>query len=122
MIRHMAVEIDATTEQQEKLQAIVRTAVKGLLPVKDKVLAARATGRDLLTQQTIDRAALEKLRADQIATHEAVSKQFVQAVADAAEVLTPDQRRKISNLLPPGGWGMDHGPGRHWGWGGFGRN
>jgi periplasmic protein CpxP/Spy len=122
MIRHLAVEIDATAEQQDKLQAIVRAAVKGLLPVRDKVLAARATGRDLLTQQTIDRAALEKLRADQIATHEAVSKQLVQAVADAAEVLTPEQRRKISDMLPPGGWGMDHGPRRHWGWGGFGRN
>ena len=108
MIRHLAVEIDATTEQQDKLRPIVRAAVKDLLPVRDKMLAARATGRELLTQQTIDRAALEKLRADQIATHEAVSKQLVQAVADAAEVLTPEQRRKISDMLPPGGWG--HGP------------
>jgi periplasmic protein CpxP/Spy len=122
MIRHLAVEIDATAEQQDKLRAIVRATVKDLPAMRDKMLAARATGRELLTQQTIDRGALENLRADQIATHEAVSKQLVQAVADAAEVLTPEQRRKISGMLSSGGWGMGHGPGWNWGWGGFGRN
>jgi periplasmic protein CpxP/Spy len=119
MIRHLAVEIDATAEQQDRLRAIVRAAVKDLLPVRDKILAARVTARELLTQPTVDRAALEKLRADQIATHEAVSKEIIQAVADAADVLTPDQRRKISDMLPPGGGfaAMDHGPGPRWGWG-----
>jgi periplasmic protein CpxP/Spy len=121
MIRHLAVEIDATNEQQDKLKAILHDTVKGVLPVREKMLAARATARELLTQPTIDRAALEKLRADQIATHEAVSKQVVQAVADAADALTPEQRRKIVDMLPPGGPGFDRGPPR-WGWGGFWRN
>jgi len=122
MIRHLAVEIDATAEQQDKLRAIVRGAVKDLLPVREKMLAARATGRELLVQPSVDRAALEKLRANQIATHEAVSKQLVQAVADAADVLSPEQRRRIADMLPAGGgWGVDRGPGR-WGWGGFWRH
>jgi protein CpxP len=122
MIRHLAVEIDATSEQQDKLKAIVHTTVKDVLPTRDKMLAARATARELLTQPTIDRAALEKLRVEQIATHEAVSKQLVQAVADAADALTPEQRRKIIDMLPPGGHGFDRGPPR-WGWGGgFWRN
>jgi protein CpxP len=125
MIRHVSIEIDATAEQQDKLRAIVRGAVKDLLPVREKVLAARTTARELLTQQTIDRGAIEKLRADQIAIHDAASKRLVQAVADAAEVLTPEQRGKLSTMLPPRGgrWGggpWGHGP---WGnWGGFGRN
>jgi len=120
MIRHLAVEIDATADQQDKLRAIVRAAVKDLVPVREKMMAARATGRELLTQATVDRAALEKLRAEQIATHEAASKQLVQAIADAADVLTPEQRRKVMDMLPPGG--MDHGPpGRPGGWG-FWRN
>jgi protein CpxP len=121
MIGHLAVEIDATNEQQDKLKAILHTTVKDVLPTRDKMLAARATARELLTQPTIDRAALEKLRAEQIATHEAVSKQLVQAVADAADALTPEQRRKIIDMLPPGGPGFDRGPPR-WGWGGFWRN
>jgi protein CpxP len=124
MIRHLAVEIDATTEQQDKLQSIVHAAVKDLLPVREKVQAARVTGRELLTQQTIDRAALEKLRADQIALHDAASRQLIQAIGDAAEVLTPEQRRKISAMAArnEGGgviWGRDP---RGGGWGGFWRN
>ena len=125
MIRHLSIELDATAEQQDKLRAIVHAAVKDLLPVRDKVLAARASARELWTQQTIDRTAIEKLRADQIAIYDATSKRLVQAVADAAEALTPEQRRKLATMLPPRGgpwsgspWGR--GPWGHWG--GFGRN
>lgn len=120
MIRHLAIEIDATTEQQDKLRAVVAGAVHDLVPLREKLLAARATARDLLTQQTIDRAAIEKFRADQIAFHDAASKRIVQAVADAAEVLTPEQRRKISDMLPRGRrWGggpWGGGPGRFLMW------
>src|SRR5262249_44682865 len=101
LIRHLAIERDATTEQQDKLRAVVGGAVHDLLPMREKLLAARATARDLLTQQTIDRGAIEKFRADQIAVHDATSKRLVQAVADAAEILTPEQRRKLSNMMPP---------------------
>jgi periplasmic protein CpxP/Spy len=118
MVRHLAIEIDATTEQQDKLRAVVRDAIKDLLPMREKVQSSRATARELLTQQTIDRAAIEKFRADQITAYDAASKRLVQAVADAAEVLTPEQRRKISDMLPGRGgrWGggpwWGHGPGR----------
>ena len=119
MIRHVSIEIDATTEQQDKLRTIVRGAVKDLLPIRDKVVAARATARDLFTQQTIDRTAIEKLRADQIAIHDAASKRLVQAVADAAEVLTPEQRRKLADMLPPrrAAWGRGPWGGGPWGHG-----
>jgi protein CpxP len=120
MIRHLAIEIDATTEQQDKLRTIVQAAVKDLLPVREKFLAARTTARDLLTAQTIDRAAIEKLRADQIALHDATSKRLVQAVADAADVLNPEQRRKVSDMFPSrGGFGGGFGgPGGRGPWGG----
>jgi Spy/CpxP family protein refolding chaperone len=119
MIRHVSIEIDATTEQQDKLRAIVRGAVKDLLPVREKMVAARSAARDLFTQQTIDRAAIEKLRADQIAIHDAVSKRLVQAVADAADVLTPEQRRKLADMLPPhrAAWGRGPWGGGPWGHG-----
>ena len=115
MIRHLSIDIDATAEQQEKLRAIVRDAIKDLLPVREKLRAARATARKLLTEQTIDRAAIEKFRTDQIATHDAASNRLVAAVADAAEVLTPEQRRKIDDMLlgNAGRWGpwWSHRPG-----------
>ena len=66
-VRHLAIEIDATTDQQEKLRAIVKGAVKDLLPMREKALSARQRGRVLLTQPTVDRAAIETLRTEQLA-------------------------------------------------------
>jgi Spy/CpxP family protein refolding chaperone len=98
-VRHLAIEIDATAEQEEKLRAIVKGAVKDLLPMREKAISARQRGRVLLTQPTIDRPAIEALRAEQLALADAASKRFAQALGDAAEVLTPEQRRRIDDRL-----------------------
>jgi len=98
-VRHLAIEIDATNEQQEKLRSIVRGAIKDLLPMREKAMSARQRGRVLLTQPSIDRAAIEALRVEQIALADAASKRFTQALSDVAEVLTPEQRRKIDDHL-----------------------
>ena len=98
-VRHLAIEIDATNEQQEKLRAIVKGAIKDLLPMREKALSARQRGRVLLTQPSVDRAAIEALRTEQLALADAASKRFTQALGDAAEVMTPEQRRKIDDRL-----------------------
>lgn len=118
-VRRLAVEIDASQQQQDKLRAIVDGAVKDLLPVRQKLMTARASARDLLTRDTVDRAAIEQFRVDMVAVHDAASRRLAQAVADAAEVLTPEQRRKIADLADHHGrWG--HGPFGHWGhWDGW---
>lgn len=99
MVRHLAVEIDASTEQQEKLRAVVKAAVKDLVPLREKARAARERAHQLLTQPTVDRAAIEAFRAEQVAHVDAVSKRLSQALADAAEVLTPEQRQKIGEHM-----------------------
>jgi len=122
MVRHFAVELGASGDQQEKLATIAKAAIKDVLPLREKMFAAHQQARDLLTAQTIDRAALEKLRADQSAARDAASKRVVQALADAAEVLTPDQRTKLKELIASrqgGGWG--YGRGRGMMGGGWGR-
>jgi periplasmic protein CpxP/Spy len=107
-VRHLAIELDANADQQAKLQTIVKGAIGDLLPLRDRVTAARTQARELLTQSTIDRAAIEKLRAEQIATADTFSKRIAQALGDAADVLTAEQRRKLDTMLPPAG------PGGYW--------
>jgi Spy/CpxP family protein refolding chaperone len=103
MVRHLAVELDATADQQEKLRTIVKGTVKDLLPLRDRMLAARQQGRNLLVQPTIDRAAIEKARAEHVGIADTASKRIAQALGDAGEVLTPQQRQKLNDLLPPPG-------------------
>jgi len=99
MVRHLAVEIDASAEQQEKLRSIVKAAVKDLVPLREKAQAARQRAHSLLTQPTVDRAAIEAFRAEQVTQLDAVSKRLAQALAEAAEVLTPEQRQKIGDHM-----------------------
>jgi Spy/CpxP family protein refolding chaperone len=112
MVRHLAVDLDANNDQQEKLRGIMRAMLKDVLPAREKAQAARGQARELLTQTTIDRSAMEKLRAEQIALADSVSKRIVQALGDAAEVLTPDQRRKLNDRFPAFGAGMGGPPWR----------
>src|SRR5258707_4581879 len=109
MVRHMAIELDATDAQQDKLRAVVKAAVKDLIPLREKAQSARLKARELLTQPTIDRAEIEKFRTEQVALADTFTKRVSQAIGDAAEILTPDQRRKLSDRLPPMG-----GPGHPW--------
>jgi Spy/CpxP family protein refolding chaperone len=99
MVRHVAIEIDATAEQQERLRALVKAAVRDLLPMREKAQAARAQARELLTQPNINRAEIERFRTEQLALADAASRRLVQALADAAEILTPEQRNKINDHL-----------------------
>ena len=110
MVKHMAVEIDATPEQTAKLADIARAAAKDLRPLREKARDSRRQGMDLLAAPTIDRAAIERLRAEHIQAADAASKRLTQALADTAEVLTPAQRQKLAERFHRR-HGPGHGPG-----------
>jgi Spy/CpxP family protein refolding chaperone len=99
MVRHLSIEVDATSEQQDRLRGIVRSAVRDLVPLREKAMTARQRGRELLTQSTIDRGAIEALRSEQMALADQASRRVSQAIADAATVLNADQRRKIADRI-----------------------
>ena len=99
MTKHMAIELDATQDQQVKLANIAKAAVTDLRPLKEKAQGARAQAVTLLTAPTIDRTAIERLRAEQIGLAETASKRIAQALADAADVLSPEQRRKVADWM-----------------------
>lgn len=98
-IKHFAVEADATPDQVQKLTAIAKAAARDLLPMREKMQAARKQAVELMTGASIDRAQIEKLRTDKLADMDAVSKRMTQAMADAAEILTPEQRKKLADRM-----------------------
>lgn len=99
IVRHVAVEIDATPEQTVKITSLLTAVAREMKPVHGDFHAAGEKIRDLLTASTIDRAALEKLRAERIADIDARSRQLVTAMADVAEVLTAEQRATLEKRV-----------------------
>ncbi len=96
MLKHVYVEIDATDEQKQKLGPIVKQAAKDLLPLRERMHDARSKALELLTQDSIDRVAIENLRAEHLQLAEQASKRIAQTLADAADVLTSAQRKGLA--------------------------
>ncbi len=99
MLKHLYVEIDATEAQKHQLAPIVKAAAGDLLPLRGRMHEARRQAVELLSRETIDRAALETLRIDQLQLAEQASQRFVQALADVADVLTPEQRKQLAERI-----------------------
>ena len=99
MLKHLYVEIDATDAQKQQLAPIVKGAARELLPLRAKMHDARRQAVELLSGESIDRAALETLRADQLTLAEQASRRFVQALADVADALTPEQRKRLAERI-----------------------
>ena len=99
MLKHLYVEVDATDAQKQQLAPIVKAAARDLLPMRDRMRDARMQAVALLSQPTVNRAALEALRANQLQLAEQASRRVTQALADAADVLTPDQRKALSDRI-----------------------
>jgi Spy/CpxP family protein refolding chaperone len=99
MLKHFYVEIDATDAQKQRLAPLVQDAARELLPLRGRLHEARRQALELLARETVDRGALETLRAEQLALAEQASRRLVQAVADIADVLTPEQRRQLADRI-----------------------
>ena len=95
----IGVALDGSPEQQAKLSAIAKAAAKDLAPVHDELVAGRARAVELLTAEKVDRAALQAHRARQMLLVEQATERLTVAVADAADVLTPEQRVKAADRL-----------------------
>jgi Spy/CpxP family protein refolding chaperone len=95
MVRVLLSTVDASDEQRAKIADVVKAAMNDLRPLRDKHAEAHKAGAELLSQPSIDRTALESLRAEQMQLAETASRRIAQAMADAVEVLTPEQRAAL---------------------------
>lgn len=108
MTRQALRRVDATPDQEARIQAIIGGALKDLLPLRDEGRLARKESLQLIGAASIDRNAIERLRAGQIAVHEQASKRVMQAVLEIADVLKPEQREQLTKMIAERRWGR-HG-------------
>jgi Spy/CpxP family protein refolding chaperone len=117
--------VGATSEQESKAHDIIAANLADIAPDPKEREAFRKQALDLLGAPSIDRAAVEKLRAEVIARFDAKSKKIVDSLLAIEDELTPAQRAALSARIegfaqhgpmggpwggPMGGWG-----GPHWG-------
>lgn len=99
MLKHMYVEIDASDTQRAQIDTLVKQAMQELLPMREQLHGAHAQALELFGQASMDRAALEAARAQNMQLAEQGSKRLVQLLADVGDVLTPAQRKKLAAHL-----------------------
>ena len=104
-VEQILTDVGASTEQKDKIKTIFKTTMDEVRPQRGEHKQMHEQVVKLLEAPTIDRNAIEALRAKKVAEIDAKSKIIAKAVADAAEILTPDQRKKLIEE-----WG-DFGPG-----------
>ncbi|MGC1442987.1 MAG: Spy/CpxP family protein refolding chaperone [Burkholderiaceae bacterium] len=91
--------VDASDDQKAKISEIAKSAYQDLSPLRGELKAGRSKAVELLTADSIDRAAVESLRSGQIGQLDKASERATRAMADIAEVLTPAQRAQVREKL-----------------------
>jgi Spy/CpxP family protein refolding chaperone len=90
--------VDASDDQKEQIKAIVGSSIADLFPLVDQHKTNREAFVVELSNPTIDRDALEQLRKNGLDMADQASTRLVSTIADAAEVLTPEQRSELIEL------------------------
>ena len=99
MVDRLGWAVDASSEQKQKIKAIVQGVADDLRPMREQHMDMRRQIRDVLAAPTIDRGKLEALRAEHMRLADQASQRITTALAEAAEVLTPDQRADLARRL-----------------------
>ena len=90
--------VNATDTQRERVKTIMQGALEHLGPLRDRHREHREAFLSALLQPNVDRASLEELRRAELQLAESASNRIVGALADAADVLTPQQRAELVKL------------------------
>jgi Spy/CpxP family protein refolding chaperone len=99
MLQHIYTEVDATDAQKAQLGPIVQQAATDLMQLHGELHTGHTQMMTLLTQDTVDRSELEVARAAQLELADEASRRIVQLLADAADVLTPAQRKALAEHM-----------------------
>lgn len=88
--------VDATAEQKAQVTSILQAAASDVHALAEQHSAIHRRLHEVLSAETVDRAALETVRADGLLLADQASKRLLDGIADAAEVLSPEQRAALA--------------------------
>lgn len=91
--------VKATPEQRAQIQKIMETARADLQAQREAGKGLRSQLMQAMAQPNIDANAVERVRKDMLAHQDQVSKRRMQAMVDAARVLTPEQRKQLTERM-----------------------
>ena len=91
--------VKATPEQRSQIQKIMEGARTDLQAQREAGKALRGQLMQTMAQPTIDANAVEQVRQKMLAQHDQASKRRLQAMVDAAKVLTPEQRKQLAERM-----------------------
>ena len=87
--------VDATDEQEAAVIELVGKAIDDMAPLVEQHRQNRSSIVELLASDTIDTEALERLRKAELALLDTGSQVLSRTVADAADVLSAEQRKEL---------------------------
>jgi Spy/CpxP family protein refolding chaperone len=88
--------VNATAEQRARIRDIMQAARDDLAKLRQADTGLRDQAIDLFAQPNIDARAAESLRQQMQSRREQAGKRMLQAMLDAAAVLTPEQRKQLA--------------------------
>jgi protein CpxP len=88
----------ANEEQRAQARAIVDKRVLTAGALHARHAANREAGLQALTGSTVDREKLESVRRSQLQLADEASRELTAAIAELAEVLTPEQRAELASM------------------------
>ncbi|RZJ10049.1 MAG: periplasmic heavy metal sensor [Rubrivivax sp.] len=98
-MKHMLDRVNATDAQRAQIDAIYKAARQDLAGQREAGIKLHEQMATLYASTNVDAVAIESVRVQMSAQHDAASKRLSQATIEAARVLTPEQRVKIAEFM-----------------------
>jgi len=91
--------LGATEAQRAQIRQIMQAAATDMKAQREAMRALHDKSRQIFTAPTVDAAAAESVRQQLQVKHDEMSRRRLQAMLDASNVLTPEQRAKLGEHM-----------------------
>lgn len=91
--------VDATPEQEQRVNEIVTRLVDDLYPLREEHRAHRRELIDALARPQVDAGELERIRSEELALADTASRELMLAVTELSRILEPEQRQALVGMV-----------------------